>query len=202
VKQTFSLGKLIRAANTPCIEQLAGYSHSVAIAEYWSSIYSDCEWTRHRTGMQKRGLTCGRLTARTRNGRILTAELNWRSPSVVSSIEPAMRSHSTLLEIQIHRLRHCRTDAPTVLLAVGPAYLLSMRKNTLFGGWPAPLANRLARWVAGRPTGQQEVDDEVSSEVVAVDWPTNRICWGWAPNSSVLGTVLPYKIMQPSTHRL
>jgi hypothetical protein len=44
------------------------------------------------------------------------------------------------------------TDAPTVLLAdryrpvgYGASLLLSIRKNTLFGKWPAPLANSSAR---------------------------------------------------------
>jgi len=51
----------------------------------------------------------------------------------------------------------------------GASLLLSIRENILFGKWPAPLANTSARYVAGLPTGQQEVDDEVNSEVADVD---------------------------------
>jgi hypothetical protein len=47
--------------------------------------------------------------------------------------------------------------------------LLSIRKITLFGKRPALLANRSVRWVTGRPIGQQEIDDEVNSEVADVD---------------------------------
>jgi len=31
------------------------------------------------------------------------------------------------------------------------------------------LGNRLVRWVTGRPTGQQEIDDELNSEVADID---------------------------------
>jgi hypothetical protein len=58
---------------------------------------------------------------------------------------------------------------PMALALLLASLLLSIRKNTLFGKWPAPLANWSARYVAGRPTGQQEVDDEINSEVANVD---------------------------------
>jgi hypothetical protein len=47
-----------------------------------------------------------------------------------------MRSHSMLLEKQITR---------STVVGCGASLLLSIHKNTLFGKWPAPLANRSAR---------------------------------------------------------
>jgi hypothetical protein len=47
----------------------------------------------------------------------------------------------------------------------GASRLLSIRKNTLFGKWPALLGNK----VSSLGSSQQEVDDEVNSEAADVD---------------------------------
>jgi hypothetical protein len=58
---------------------------------------------------------------------------------------------------------------PIDLLAIGPAYYSAyVRIHCLVIG-PGLLGNRLVRQATGRPTGQQEVDDEVNSEVADVD---------------------------------
>jgi hypothetical protein len=52
---------------------------------------------------------------------------------------------------------------------MGLAYCSAYVRTHCFRKWLAPLAKRSACCVAGQPTGQQEVDDEVNSEVADVD---------------------------------
>ena len=81
--------------------------------------------------------------------------MNWRCCDRCSN-NPVSQIESTRLV----------TNWPVIY---GVGLLLNIHKNTLFGKWPTLLGNRSPRQITRRPTGQQEIDDEVNSEAADVD---------------------------------